>query len=329
MYRDARWYTTNGHSLEYDWDTRRGRQNLENAARLIESARQHPSGRLTGMLCPAQVDTCTAELLQESHRLAVERNLQLQIHVSQSVAEFHEIHRRHGKTPVQWLDSLGLIDERAILGHAIFLDQHPWLHWTSRRDLDLLHERGASVAHCPTVFVRRGITLRTFGGYLRAGVNVGIGTDTYPHDFLKELLVASYAARAIAETVTDHTAAELFTAATIGGATALARPDLGRVAVGARADFVIVDLDHPAMRPVYDPVRTLIYSADDRVVRDVWIDGRPVVKDGVVTTIDMEAATSALEEAQARVLQTVSKRDWAQRPIETLAPRCFEVRGGP
>jgi cytosine/adenosine deaminase-related metal-dependent hydrolase len=109
----------------------------------------------------------------------------------------------------------------------------------------------------------------------------------------------------------------------------LARPDLGRVAVGARADFVIVDLDHPAMRPVYDPVRTLIYSADDRVVRDVWIDGRPVVKDGVVTTIDMEAATSALEEAQARVLQTVSKRDWAQRPIETLAPRCFEVRGGP
>ena len=326
MYRDARWRTPDGHSLEYDWDTRRGRESFENAARVIERARQHPSGRLTGMLCPAQVDTCTAELLQDSRSLAAERNLQLQIHVAQSVAEFHEIYRRHGKTPVQWLDSLGVIDERTILGHAIFLDHHPWLHWTSRRDLDVLSERGASVAHCPTVFVRRGITLRTFGGYLRAGVNVGIGTDTYPHDFLKELFVTSYAARAIGESVTDHTAAELFTAATVGGATALGRQDLGRVAVGARADFVLVDLDHPAMRPVYDPVRTLIYSTDDRVIRDVWIDGRLVVEDGVVTTIDLEAATCALEEAQRKVLQTVANRDWARRPIEILAPRCFEMR---
>jgi 5-methylthioadenosine/S-adenosylhomocysteine deaminase len=278
------------------------------------------------MLCPAQVDTCTPELLKASHALARERNLQVQIHVSQSVAEFHEMYRRHGATPVQWLDSLGVLDDRAILGHAIFLDHHPWLHWTSRRDLDLLRERGASVAHCPTVFVRRGITLRTFGSYLRAGVNVGVGTDTYPHDFLKELFVASYAARVIGETVTDHSAAELLTAATIGGANAMRRKDLGRVAVGAKADFILVDLDHPAMRPIYDPWRTLVYSADDRAIRDVWIDGRRIVADGLVTTIDIEAATAALEEAQAKVLARVPERDWAHRPIERLAPRSLATR---
>src|SRR5688500_17920150 len=91
---------------------------------------------------------------------------------------------RHGKTPAQWLDALTVLDGEPLLGHPIFLDHHPWLQWSARRDLDLIAERGASVAHCPTVFVRRGITLRTFGAYLRAGVNVGIGTDTYPHDFL-------------------------------------------------------------------------------------------------------------------------------------------------
>jgi 5-methylthioadenosine/S-adenosylhomocysteine deaminase len=326
MYRDARWLTRDGHSLEYAWDEARGREAFQNAVRLVEQARQHRCGRLSGMLCPAQVDTCSAELIRDSHALAGERGLELHIHVAQSVAEFHEIHRRHGMTPVQWLDSLGVLDEHTILGHAIFLDHHPWLHWTSRRDLDLIRERGATVAHCPTVFVRRGITLRTFGDYLRAGVNVGIGTDTYPHDFLRELLVASYAARAVGETVTDHTAAELFAAATVGGARALKRDDLGRVAPGAKADFVLVDLDHPAMRPIYDPLRTLIYSADDRAIRDVWIDGRRIVADGVVTTIDLEAATAALEEAQIRVLEQVPRRDWAGRPIERLAPRCLELR---
>lgn len=325
MFRDARWFTPDGHTLSYEWDTTGGRQRMEDALRLVELARQHPSGRLTGMVAPAQIDTCTPELLQESHTYAVERNLPFQIHVSQSVAEFHEIYRRHGKTPVEWMDSLGILDGRTILGHAIFLDHHPWLHWTSRNDLALLRERGATVAHCPTVFVRRGISLRSLGHYLHEGINVGIGTDTYPHDYLAELRTASYTARAIAETVADHTAAELFTAATVGGAKALRRDDIGRITVGAKADFAIADLESPAMRPVYDPVRTLIYSADSRAIRDVWVDGEQVVENGHVLTIDLMAATAALEEVQADVLQTVSDRDWAGRRIEELCPRCFAI----
>ena len=325
MYRDARWYTTNGHRLDYDWNTANGQKGFDNAKRLVELARQHPSGRLSGMVCPAQIDTCTPELLQESHAFAVERDLPFQIHVSQSVTEFWEMYRRHGVTPVRWMADLGILDERSILGHAIFLDHHPWLHWTSRDDMALLAERGATVAHCPTVFVRRGISLRSFGSYLAAGINVGIGTDTYPHDYLAELRVASYTARTIAETVADHTAAQLFTAATANGAKALRRDDIGRLEVGAKADFVAVDLEQPAMRPVYDPLRTMIYSADSRVVRDVWVDGEQVVAAGKVLTIDLEAATAALEEAQVEVLRRVPELDWAGRPVERLAPRCFEL----
>lgn len=326
MYRDARWFTQNGHRLEYEWDTGRGRAAMDNAFQLVERARQHPSGRLSGMICPAQIDTCTAELLQESHAFATERDLPFQIHVSQSVTEFHEMYRRNGVTPVQWMDDLGILDDRSILGHAIFLDHHPWLHWTTRRDLPMLAEHGATVAHCPTVFVRRGIALRSFGSYLEAGVNIGIGTDTYPHNFLAELRVASYTARTIAETVADHKASDILNAATIGGAKALRRDDIGRLATGAKADFVVVDLDDPAMRPVYDPMRTLIYSADDRVIRDVWVDGVEVVKDGRVLTIDLEAATAALEKAQADVLKRVPEFDWANRPVETMAPRSLAIR---
>jgi cytosine/adenosine deaminase-related metal-dependent hydrolase len=171
--------------------------------------------------------------------------------------------------------------------------------------------------------VRRGISLRTLGGYLAARVNVGLGTDTYPHDFVNEMKTASYVARTAGESVEDHTAAQLFTVATIGGARALLRDDIGRIAVGARADFSCTDLTDPAMRPVYDPVRTLIYSADSRVIRDVWVDGEQVVQDGEVLTIDHEAATAALEESQRAVLDRVPGNDWAGRPVEKLCPRCF------
>src|SRR5690606_15890024 len=83
MFRDARWHTDDGHLLKYEWNTANGRKGFENAQRLIELARQHPSGRLMGMVCPSQVDTCTPELLRDAHDFAKERNLPYQIHASQ------------------------------------------------------------------------------------------------------------------------------------------------------------------------------------------------------------------------------------------------------
>ena len=327
MYRDARWYTKDGHLLEYAWDEKAGRAAMDKALRTIELARQHPSGRLSGMVTPAQIDTCTPELLRDSFDYATERNLAFQIHAAQSVNEFTEMIRRHGKTPIQWMDSLGILGDRTIIGHGIFLDHHPWLHWTSRKDLGLLADTGTTVAHCPTVFARRGSTLRTFGGYVKAGVNMGIGTDTYPHNFLEEMKVAGYYARVIGETVDDLNTSDVFNAATIGGAKALRRDDIGRLAPGCKADLVLVDVSHPAMRPLREPLRSLIFVAGDRAVSDVFVDGVQVVRNGTVLTIDLEAASDALEEAQKRSMANVPKLDWAGRTTDELAPMVFETVG--
>ncbi len=118
-----------------------------------------------------------------------------QIHAAQSVSEFHEITRRHGFTPIGWLDHLGLLSERSIIGHGIFLDDHPSTRWHTDTDVTRLAETGTTVAHCPTVFARRGITLKDFGRYRRAGVNMGVGTDTYPHNMLDEMRLVAYLAR--------------------------------------------------------------------------------------------------------------------------------------
>ncbi|MFN3746985.1 MAG: amidohydrolase family protein [Hyphomicrobiaceae bacterium] len=328
MFRDARWLTRNGHALDYAWDTAAGRRAFETARHLIDLANQHPSGRLSGMVAPSQIDTCTPELIRDAHAWAVERDLPLQIHAAQSINEFHEIWRRHGMTPIAWLKALGVLERRTIVGHGIFLDHHPWLHWTSRRDLDLLRDAGATVAHCPTVFMRRGIALNTFGSYVRHGINMGIGTDTYPHNFLEELRAAFTIARAVAGTVDDTTTRDVFNAATISGAHALMRDDIGRIRVGAKADLVLVDIADPSMRPMREPLRSLLYVAAERAVRDVYVGGAQVVAGGRALMIDTVAASAALEEAQRRALANVPKLDWAGRTADELAPMVLPVRPG-
>jgi cytosine/adenosine deaminase-related metal-dependent hydrolase len=320
MFRDARWFTNNGHQLDYHWDKQAGRAAFEHARRLIDLANQHPSGRLSGMLSPAQIDTCSPELIRDAYDYAQERRLPLQIHASQSVNEFHEMFRRHGKTPIAWLNAIGALGRQTIIGHGIFLDHHPWLHWPTRSDLSLLRDTGATVAHCPTVFMRRGIAMHTFGAYAREGINLGIGTDTYPHNFLEEMRTAFTISRAVAGTVDDVTTLDVFNAATLGGARALLREDIGRLKVGAKADLVLVDLKHPSMMPMREPLRSLLYVAADRAVRDVYVDGHRVVADGRALKIDYGAAAAALEEAQRRSMREVPKLDWAGRSADQLAP---------
>src|ERR1700722_2965303 len=325
MFRSARWYTKNGHLVEYAWDEAAGEKAFAEALTLIDRAEQHPSGRLFGMVTPAQIDTCTEGLLRDSFAEAKARGLSWQIHAAQSVSEFHEITRRHGFTPIGWLDHLGLLSERSIIGHGIFLDDHPSTPWHTKTDLGCLAETGTTVAHCPTVFARRGITLKDLGRYQRAGVNMGIGTDTYPHNMLDELRLAAYLARTQPNSPRTLTSTDLFSAATIGGARALGRDDIGRLAPGCRADMVLVDVTHPMMRPAHDPLRSLIYAAGDRAVRSVFVDGQKVVDNGQVLTMDYPAAAAALHEAQKRIKGNVPNLDWNHRSAEQLSPPTFRT----
>ena len=168
------------------------------------------------------------------------------------------------------------------------------------------------------------MTLRTFGGYRRAGVNLGLGTDTYPHNFLEEMRAALSHARVIAETVDDLDTSDVFDAATIGGAKALRRDDIGRLAPGCKADLVVINLSHPSMRPVREPLRSLLYVAAERAVERVYVDGRLVVENGRVKTIDYEQASERLEAAQQRSLSRASTLDWAS--AEELSPMVYPIR---
>ena len=161
-----------------------------------------------------------------------------------------------------------------------FIDTHSWIRWHTKTDLQILGDSGTAVAHCPTPFARYGHIMENFGDYLPGR----------RHDGARHRLRAAQSGRGDAQGgdpgarrgARHHarvSTADLFHAATVGGATALMRDDLGRLAPGKKADLVLVDLECPQMQPARDPLRSFVYHAADRAVRDVFVDGQQVVAD--------------------------------------------------
>ena len=181
------------------------------------------------------------------------------------------------------------------------------------------------MAHCPSPFARYGQAMNHFGRYRARGVNVGLGTDVAPHNLAEEMRLAILLARVMAGDYSAVDTGEMFRAATVGGADALGRKDIGRLAPGAKADIVLLDLDHPAMRPARDPLRTFLFEAADRAVREVFVDGRPAVEDGRPLHLDPEGAAAQLEESQARMLAEAPERDFLGRAGDDIAPHSLPL----
>lgn len=324
-YASARWKLANDFDLKYEWDEARGRQRFEAALRFIDGLAKHPSGRLSGVVSPMQIDTCSAELLRDSLAAATDRKLPFTVHIAQGVTEVQEMIRRHGMTPLQWAAEIGILGPTSVLGHAIFLDTHSWVRWWTRKDLGLIADHGCTVAHCPTPFARYGQMLESFGDYLRAGINMGMGTDTTPHNLLEEMRIASLLARIASRDVHSVATADFLHAATVGGARALLRDDLGRLANGMKADLVIVDLECADMMPARDPLRSLLFHAAERAVRDVYVDGQQVVAEGRVLTLNQADAAMRLGDAQQRLMAGVRERDYRGRSAEEITPLSLRV----
>lgn len=325
-FRSAAWRLEGDFELKFDWDEAAGRRDFEAALRIVDALPQHPSGRLSGVLYPAQIETVSLDLMKDSIAAARERNIPLTTHVAQSMSEIAEVEARHGTTPLGFAEDIGLLGPDILIAHVIFIDEHSWIRKEPARDLARLVDSGTSVVHCPTPVQRYGHQLENFGRYAKAGVNMCIGTDVSPHNMIEEMRSALIMARVAASDITATDTAEVFTAATVGGARAMMRDDLGKLAVGARADIVLVDLEHPDMIPARDPLRSLVYTAAERAVRDVFVDGHHVVQAGVVTTLDRQGATQRLDAAQRRMLAAVPTHDFRGRSAEEIAPLSLPMR---
>jgi cytosine/adenosine deaminase-related metal-dependent hydrolase len=317
-FRSARSYQKPDGTRDWHWDEEMGVELLQAGLRFADEHHMTHDGRVQVILCPHAVDNNSPALLKMALKEARSRDLRIEIHVSQSLNEVDLVQRLYGDTPVGHLNSLGFLGPDITLGHCIYISGHPAVGGDPLRDLKIIADAGSSVAHSPLPFARRGEALHTLPRYLDQGINVGIGCDIWPVDIIEEMRLAWFLGKHTNKTAERPSCMEVFTAATVGSANAMGRDDLGRLAPGACADIVCVDMSRYHFGPVLDPVRSLVAFGKGQDVDTIFVDGQLIVEGGNVLNADEEALRAAAPGILRKLAQAASERDPMQRTIESI-----------
>jgi cytosine/adenosine deaminase-related metal-dependent hydrolase len=165
--------------------------------------------------------------------------------------------------------------------------------------------------------------MESFAKYRAAGVNMSLGTDTNPQNVIEAMRWAAVCSKVVERNTEATTAAHAFDAATLGGARALGRDDLGRIAPGAKADLVLWKAASWGMTPLRDPVKNIVYNADAEDIDRVYVNGRVVVDGGKVLAADEAKIFAALQAGGERMWSCMAKYDWAGRDADGLSPQTY------
>ena len=259
--------------------------------RLIKKYHDLCDGRIKVWLGPHAPDTCSIDLLKETRKKANELGVGIGTHVAQSLTEVNEIDRRVGKTPVEYLESIGFWGEDVIAAHAIH---------TTDSDIEIMTRSKMNVAHCASSYVKGGLRV-PMTLYRRRGINVVIGTDQNAMDLIDEMRFAMFSSRLNENDPYATTALDVFNAVTLNAAKALGRKDIGRICPGAKADITLINTQQAHLDPFRDPLKILLYHANRSDVDTVIVDGQVLMQGRKILTLDEDEAISQANETAQRV----------------------------
>lgn len=298
------------------FDEERGFEGLKDAIAYIERQTGRHGDLVRGMLAPDRVETSTLGLIERTDAAARDLGCKFRLHMAQGVMEVETVRALHGSTAPVWLAKAGLLSDRLIAPHATN---------ATEEDLDLYAENGVSIVHCPLVSGRGGSILNSFSACRKRGITIAMGTDTTPADMWMNLLAGLITGR-IADRAPDRLrSADLFDAATLGGARALGRADIGHLSPGARADIAVFDLDDAVMAPSIDPITTLVVGGSGKVTRAVFVDGRVSMLARKVAGIDMEKARIQAQAQYDGLIAKYPERSWANPPVSEIFPPSYPI----
>lgn len=270
-------------------DPEKTEKEIKEALRTMGFIEKLGSDRVHFVFGPHAPYTCSIALLKEVRKLANEHGKLITIHVSETMAEIGQITERYGKSPLVLLDEIGFLGRDVIIAHGVWLDS---------RDIQILARHGVTVAHNPASNMKLASGVMPLQRLINAGVNVGLGTDGAASnnnlDMLDEMKLAAliHKVHNLDPTVAD--AKTVFRMATINGAKAL-RLNAGVIKEGYLADVAIIDFNQPHLRPVNNVVSHLVYSASGNDVETTIVNGKILMLDREVLTLDEEKILDEVE----------------------------------
>lgn len=273
---------------------------LDRAKADIEQALAEAEGcdRIRMALAPHAPYTVSPDVLVEGKRFAREHDLAMMIHVAETQDEMRQIEERYHLTPVRLLDNLGLLDERTIAAHCV---------WVDEADRAVLRDRGVVVSHNVHSNMKIASGTAPVSRMIAEGLCVTLATDgacsNNDLDLWEEMRTAAFLQKLTTADPLVLPAYEVLKLATVNGARAMgyAAGELGVIREGALADLIVIDLEKPHLQPLNDVVSTLVYCGKAADVESVMIDGRMVVENRRIAGLDLQQLYRDAAAAVARI----------------------------
>lgn len=206
-----------------------------------------------------------------------------QIHLSETKKEHNECISRHGVTPTGFFEKTGILNNSVSFAHCV---------WVTEEDMDILKKYNSTVVHNPASNLKLGSGVMPLSKMLNKGINVALGTDSSASnntlDILKEIYLAAILQKGIDRDPSSIKAEEIVKLATVNGAVSQNRNDCGELAVGKKADIIMLDLDTVNNIPMFSPVYTLVYSSNSSDVCFNMVDGKILYENGEFKTLDID-----------------------------------------
>ncbi|MFD1040252.1 5'-deoxyadenosine deaminase [Virgibacillus byunsanensis] len=277
-------------------------RSIQKSVDLLEKWHQYDNGRIQYAFCPRFVVSCTEELLTEVRDLSKHFQVKVHTHASENKGEIKIVEMQRGMRNVVYLDRIGLANENLILAHCVWLDDE---------EKRIIKERGIKMSHCPGSNLKLASGIADVPDLLEIEANVSLGADGAPCnnnlDMFNEMRLASLVQKPI-HGPTAMNARTVFRMATIGGAKAVGLDhEIGSIEVGKKADLAILDLNNFHTYPSFeiDPISRIVYSATRADVDTTIINGKVVMENGNVKTVNKDIVLHEANKSIKRLLKRV------------------------
>ncbi|NMA86241.1 MAG: amidohydrolase [Tissierellia bacterium] len=242
------------------------------------------NGRIKVMVAPHALYTSSPKFLEEIMDLARELNTGIHIHLSETEKEIRDSLEEWGRTPVEYLRDLGLFEFHTVAAHCVHVDQ---------KDMEIIKANNVNPVNNPSSNLKLASGFAPIDEMLKMGINVALGTDGSSSNnnlnMFEEIHLASIINKAVNKDAVSVPALEALKMATINGAKALDwNEDIGSIEIGKKADIILIDIDKPHLYPIHNIISLLAYSVQGSDVDTVIVDGKILMENREMKTLDVE-----------------------------------------